>query len=368
MNTSIALAVTLLAPAAVEINEDQVQLRARKATTKSPAAVPKIAAPAFTARISATPDINQHMTWAQFLEQIPVRQRKKYTPPAEIGVNSRVYYKNFCGPCSVADNLLYLRKFYPQIGEHQNKVVSGTFLARSLGSSYLSTLSEPSDTDFDPVSGKGTSVKNIVKGTLTYLKEKNVPIKKVTVISVWSPTDSRADFGHAGTNISIKQRPPSTQEIKTALTKKSMVVTHYGHYDFKKPISRAGFQAKGITPYLRRSGGHYVAPVGFGKESSGKLNPDMFIFNDPAGSDQDEQKQIYFEWARQPKGEYQNIEMLNYRGDKGPRHPSFKHPTRKTFELIGSLNQTYVMDKPISNPKINDRFEVMESLICIEVQ
>ena len=140
MNIAIALAVVAAAPGGM--TEEPPQKR--------------MALPYYTSRVAKTPDINQHMTWEQMLGQIPARLRKKYTPPAEIGIKSRVFYKNFCGPCAVADNLLYLRKDFPQIGDHSNSVVSGTFLARNLGSNFFDTLTNPSDEDFDPMVGGGT--------------------------------------------------------------------------------------------------------------------------------------------------------------------------------------------------------------------
>lgn len=348
MNTLIALAVTVVAPAPIE--EAPAQKR--------------MALPYYTSRIAKTPDINQHMTWEQMLGQIPAFMRKKYTPPAEIGVKSRVFYKNFCGPCSVADNLLYLRKDFPQIGDHSNSVVSGTFLARSLGSNYLDTLTNPSDEDFDPVVGGGTSIKNIVKGTLDYLKEKKIKVKSVKVISVWAPSGERKEYGHPGTVIKTYQRPPTHKEIKDNLRKRSIIVSHYGHYDFKQPLKRFGLKTN-TFPYLLRSGGHYVAPVGYGKNKYGKNDANMFIFNDPAGSSQDKQAQVYTKWIRQPKGMYANLPMLNKR--ETPRHPSYNYPLKKGYELLGNLGQTYIMDDAIVNPKRGDRIEVMESLIVIEV-
>ena len=348
MNTVLVLAVA--AAATGGMTEDPPQLR--KALSY------------YTYRVDRTPDINQHMTWEQMLGQIPMRLRKKYTPPAEIGVKSRVFYKNFCGPCAVADNLLYLRKDFPQIGDHANSVVSGTFLARNLGSNYFDTLTNPSDEDFDPVVGGGTSVKNIVKGTLEYLKEKNIPVKNVTVISVWAPTDQRAEYGHPGTLIKLYQRPPTTKEMQDALRKRSIVVSHYGSYEYRPNPTRAG-GAKRIGSYLLRTGGHYVAPVGYGKDKNGVAKANMFIIHDPAGSSQAKKAQVYTEWIRQPKGRYQNLRMLNERDT--PRHPSYNFPLKPGYELLGSLNQTYVMDKMISSPKRGDRVRVLESLIVIEL-
>ncbi|HXH59893.1 MAG TPA: hypothetical protein VNI20_00895, partial [Fimbriimonadaceae bacterium] len=81
----------------------------------------------YTARIAKTPDINQHMTFEQFLKQIPTSLQKKYTPPPEIGLKTKVFFENFCGPCAVADNLMYLRNFFPQMTAEADPVAGGTF-------------------------------------------------------------------------------------------------------------------------------------------------------------------------------------------------------------------------------------------------
>ena len=62
-------------------------------------------------RAATTPDVNQHMTWGQFIDQLPVKPpsiRAKYRPPQEIDLKWRVFEQNFCAPASVANNLMWL--------------------------------------------------------------------------------------------------------------------------------------------------------------------------------------------------------------------------------------------------------------------
>lgn len=316
----------------------------------------------YTARIAATPDVNQHMTYEQWLKQIDPRLRSKYTPPAEIGIKSKVFQENFCGPCSVADNMVYLKKWFPQIRAESDPVVAGTLLARNLGMDYMHTYNDPDPEDFEPASGTGTSYINLVKGSLDYLASKGVKAKKVTMIGYRAHASERSKYSNNGTNIEFHQRAPKIEEIKQALHLRAIVVQHYGHYEYH--VARAGSKN---GPYLQRTGGHYVAPVGYGLDKNGKANDDMLIVNDPAGSFQDKQAQDYRVWLRQPKGAYQNMMIVNYRGSEPIRHPDLADPNWPKYEVYGPLSGTYVRDAVVSSPKNGQKLEVLEGLIVIEV-
>lgn len=334
-------------------------LQSRPPTRSVPA---RKAVAVYTARIASTPDINQHMTWEQFLKQIPKPLHAKYTPPAEIGVKSKVFFQNFCGPCSVADNLIYLRGFYPQIHGEADPVAAGTFLARNLGFNYLGTVTEPDPEDLEVATGTGSSYKGLVKGTVQFLKERGVPVKGATVIGFRAHDSERAKYGHPALPIEIRQRAPSLDEVRSAIRQRTVVVLHYGHYEYMP--ARAGGKARS---YLRRTGGHYIAPVGYGLDDKNKPHPDWIIANDPAGSYQDQQRQVHHLWVRQPKGTFQNLELLNWRGDEPIRHPSLADPNRPQFESFGTLATTYVRDAPVASPKGKQRYEVLEGLIVIRM-
>lgn len=320
----------------------------------------------YNARIDPTPDVNQHMTYEQWLQQIPARQRARYTPPAEIGIKSKVFQENFCGPCSVADNLIYLRKWFPQVRPEGNDLVAGTLLARNLGMSYMETYRDDDPEDFDPATGTGTSYKKLIDGTLSYLADKGIKAKKVTLIGYRAHASERSEYGHPGTNIELHQRAPKLEEVRQALHLRAVVVQHYGHYDYKNVRFNKDGKAE-IRQYLQRAGGHYVAPVGYGLNKSGKPDPDMMIYHDPAGASQDKKAQDYRKWLRQPKGPWQDLMLVNFRGDKTIRHKDLYDPNWPRYEVYGSLIGTCVRDAAIDGPKQGQRYEVLEGLIVIEL-
>ncbi len=361
MITTFALVLALLAPVH---DADPPKRATRKAL---PATGLRLdASSMFTARIDATPDVNQHMTYEQWLAQIPPRQRAKYTPPAEIGIKSKVFQENFCGPCSVADNLIYLRKWFPEIRKESDDLVAGTLLARSLGMKYMGTYNDPDPEDFDPATGTGTSYKSLVDGTLAFLADQGIKAKKVTVIGYRAHASERKDYGHPEMNIELHQRAPKIEEIKQALHRRAVVVQHYGHYDYKNARFSKDGKAE-IRQYLLRTGGHYVAPVGYGVNKSGKQDPDMLIYHDPAGSYQDKKWQDYRKWVRQPKSAWQNLMLVNFRGSESIRHPDLADPNWPRYEVYGSLLGTYVRDAPIDNPKQGQRYELLEGLIVVDL-
>ncbi|HXH61964.1 MAG TPA: hypothetical protein VNI20_11475, partial [Fimbriimonadaceae bacterium] len=236
----------------------------------------------------------------------------------------------------------------------------------TLGFNYFSTVTKPGTEDFDVATGTGTSYVNMVKGTLTYLEEKKIKAKKVTVIGFVAFASERSKYGHDNTKIEFYRRAPTIAEVKTALQLRAIVVQHYGHYDFKANPARAGSGGK-ARPFLRRTGGHYITPIGFGLDKNGKQSADTLISYDPAGSYQDAQHEVYTDWMRQPKSAYQNIPLLNPIGSDPARDKAFVDPNWPRYERYGTLNQTYLMDTTLQTPKENAKYDVMEGLIVIEV-
>lgn len=317
---------------------------------------------AYTARIATTADINQHMTWKQFLAQIPADRVAEYTPPEEINVNSRVFYENFCGPTAVADQLIWLdRNGYGNTVDEEDPVIAGTALARLLGDTkYMRTLSEPGPDDFDPVVGSGTKIENLVAGTAKYLAERKVGIRRVSVVSVWSPPSQADRYGVAKSLLGIEQRLPNLYETTQPLRAKTIVVNIMGKYENVPPQFANG---KLLPGYLKRTGGHYVAPVGNAQDAGGNYSANTVIYHDPAGSPQDATRQHYYQWIRQggPNA------GLALRSDDEPRFPELacKDDAKKT--CLGKVGDTYVRDRRIEEHSPGDGIWIMEGVIVIEV-
>ena len=155
--------------------------------------------------------------------------------------------------------------------------------------------------------------------------------------------------------------------MKAATHLKAVVVQHYGHYDFKRTPVRQGSKQLG-KPFLLRDGGHYVAPVGYGADANDKLDPNIIITRDSSGNGQNKQLAHYYKWLKQPRGNFHNMPLLRFRGDKPIRHESYKDADWPRYESFGPLMRTYVRDKTVINPTKDERFEVLEGLIVIQVK
>lgn len=316
----------------------------------------------YTARIASTADINQHMTWKQFLEQIPANRVAEYTPPEEINVNSRVYYENFCGPTSIADQLIWLDKNgFANIVDEGDPVIAGTMLARMLGDTkYMRTISEPGPDDFDPVVGSGTKIENLVAGTAKYLAERKVKIKNVRVISAWSPPSQAGRYGVAKSLLTLEQRLPNLYETTQPLRGKTIVVNIIGKYENVPPQFGNG---KLLPGYLSRVGGHYIAPVGNAEDAGGNYSANTVIYHDPGGSPQNAKKQHYYQWIRE-EGPGQSLAL---RSNDKPRFAELACKDDGSKTCLGKVSDTYVRDKRIEDHSSSDDIWIMEGVIVIEV-
>jgi len=317
---------------------------------------------AFTDRIADTPDINQHMTWKQFLKQIPADKVAEYTPPDEINVNSRVFYENFCAPASTANHLVWLdRHGFPSITNESDPVIAGMKLARLLADTkYMQTISDPGPDDFQPVVGSGTKIENFVSGTAKFLAEHNITIRDVTVISLWSPPSQASRFGVPVSRLHIEKRPPKLYEVTRPLKGKTIVVTIIGKYDAVPPQFVDG---KLIPGYLNRVGGHYYSPVGYGDDGNGNYSGNTLIYHDPAGGYQDVKHQEYHQWLRQ-KGPNGELEM---RENKAHRFPEINCKSQPQQTCLGRLKDTYVRNKPVEDHTGGKGIWVLEGVVVIEL-
>ena len=149
----ITLVICLLVLPFTAVN---AQVSVKKAKTQTPVitkqqVIPKRmkVAPLYS-RAATTPDVNQHMTWGQFIDQLPVKPpsiRMKYRPPNEIDLNWRVFEQDYCAPAVVANNLMWLDAyFFRQISNDTKLTAGGVFLAlKHGGDKYFSTMNEPGD-------------------------------------------------------------------------------------------------------------------------------------------------------------------------------------------------------------------------------
>jgi len=329
--------------------------------------------PPYYTRAPTTPDVNQHMTWGQFIDQLPVKPpsiRAKYRPPPEIDLSWRVFEQNFCAPASVADNLMWLdANYFPQISDATNPLAGGVFLARKLGGDdYFSTMNEPGDPDaekpsYDLAEGTGTTFENMINGTVRFLREKNIPVKEVRWISLWALPEAKAKLKIGAIPLVMQQKVPTPDEVRSALKSRSVVVQIIGLYEFT--VGEA--DANGVKPdSLVRTGGHYFAPVGFGRDADGNLSAETFEYRDPASGKQGEQALHYHTWVT-PAGQYRNLPLRQF-NEEGPKYGTLACPNeKKGWECLGRLNKAYLRDKQVEAHKGNERIVVLEGMMVIRV-
>jgi hypothetical protein len=324
-------------------------------------------------RAATTPDVNQHMTWGQFIDQLPVKPpsiRAKYRPPQEIDLDWRVFEQNFCAPASVANNLMWLdTNYFPQISKETNALAGGVFLARQLsGDDYFSTMNEPGNPDgadpsFHLSEGTGTTFEAMINGTVRFLKEKDIPVKEVRWISLWAVPEAKAKLKVGGAPLVMQRGFPTLDEVRSALQSRSVVVQIIGFYEFQ--VGEA--DDNGVKPdSLVRTGGHYFSPVGFGRDADGNLSRDTFEYRDPASDKQDKQALHYHLWVT-PTGQYRNLPLRKFR-DGGAKYGSLACPNeKKGWECLGRLNKTYLRGKQVEEHKGNERITVLEGMMVIRL-
>jgi len=316
----------------------------------------------YTERIATTPDINQHMTIGQFLKQIPPSEQPAYTPPSEIPLSTRVFEQNYCAPAAVADHLVWLDvHHFQQISSESDPVIAGVALAKILGEAeYMKTMSQPAADSYDLPVGEGTTYEDLVRGAVNFLAAKKIPIKQVTIFSVWTPPERRSAFGLPLVPMEIERRAPTFSEMTRPLRRRTIVVHHFGHYRYQVEDVRDG---KVIPDYLERTGGHWISPVGFDGDKSGNLAPGTVIYHDPAGGDQDKKTQVYHPWIRQT-GPYHDLPL---RQKKDPKYPELACKDDANWTCLGRLSGTYVRDKPIEQYAGGEPIEVLEGVVVIEL-
>jgi len=305
-------------------------------------------------RLQFTPDINQNMTIAELLEQIPKANVPEFTPPGEINVNEPYFMENMCAPASVTNHLLWLdRVYFKNISKEQHSIVAGVRLVNLLGrTEYMNTVR----------GGSGTSIKNLVRGTHRFLEKKGIDVKKVTVISKSVHADLADSYEVPKGRLKLENRMPKNRETKTALRKRAIVINLFGKYELKAE-TKANEAGKGQNRYLKRTGGHYFAPVGYGQWVEKVYDDNIIIYHNPADTPQNKQKQQYVKWVKE-SGNNAKLRMIK----KNKPSDAFRACSfNKNWTCYGTLGGTYVRDKPLKDHDDDETVRILEALIVIEV-
>ena len=365
----------LVLPFAATIAQERAEKPRAKPTVimKQPVKPKRMELAPWYSRAATTPDVNQHMTWGQFIDQLPVKPpsiRMKYRPPQEIDLNWRVFEQNYCAPAAVANNLMWLdANYFPQISDETNALAGGVFLARKLGGdAYFSTMNEPGnpdgeDPEFHLSEGTGTTFEDMINGTVKFLKEKQIPVKEVRWISLWAAPEAKSKLKLGGAPLVMERRAPKLDEVKSALRLRSIIVQIFGHYEFT--VGEA--TNNGVKPdSLVRTGGHYFAPVGFGKDEDGNLSENTFAYHDSASDKQDKQTQHYHTWLT-PVGQYKDLPLRKFR-EGGAKYASLAcQNEEKGWECLGRLSNAYVRNKQVEDHAGNERIRVLEGMMVIRL-
>ncbi len=305
-------------------------------------------------RIPHTPDINQNMTIAELLEQIPAANHPEFTPPSEINVNEPFFMANMCAPASVTDHLLWLDKLhFKNITKEKHPVVAGVRLINTLGSKdYMNTVS----------GGSGTSIYRVVRGTYKFLEERGIDVKKVTIVSKSAHPYYTLPYHTPVSLMQIEHRMPHIDETKAALHKRAIVLNLFGKYNLVP--KRYNKETKKTEPaYLKRDGGHYFAPVGYGQIVKTVYQEDVIVYNNPAGEPQNKQQQEYIRWFRE-SGSNAKLRMIKKSKSNDPFRAC---EDNESWTCYGTLGDSYVRDKPLKDHGPNETVRVLEALIVIEV-
>ena len=371
----ILVACMLVLPFAASSAQERVKKPKTQAPviTKQPVTPKRMKVAPFFSRAATTPDVNQHMTWRQFVDQLPVKPpsiRQKYRPPSEIDLDWRVFAQNYCGPAAVANNLMWLdTNYFPKISKETNALAGGVFLAQQLGhDKYFSVMNEPGDPDgedpeFHLSEGTGTTFVDMINGTLLFLKEKQIPVKEVQWISLWAAPEAKKKLNLRGAPLVMQRRVPKLAEVRTAIKSRSIIVQIFGNYEYQTGEATE----QGIQPNaLVRTGGHYFAPVGFGQDADGKLSENTFAYHDSAGNKQGKQTQHYYNWLV-PKGQWQNLPLRKFRDD-GAKYPSLACKNApKGWECLGVLKNAYIRNMQVEDHQPNERIRVLEGMMVVRL-
>lgn len=280
-----------------------------------------------TTRIEESGDVFQHMRLDRLQEQSPAIYAHLFPDPLPIVDNNPSYrpgylwHDSMCGPCSIADNLLYFdRNGYPNLlpgspdftpdpaqAAEERELLAVTKAASLLASpAYM-------DTHYDD----GTSILPMLSGTIEYVRSRGYDIKHIKVRHMKPSLDDvetheagvpNADYffraivegkadgnvdspltGH-GIPVDYRKCKPSLAFLKQAIMEDAIVVINWWSYEpYVDPGTIANTNDPILDPWAswnwRRSGGHWIAPVGFGKEDENDPpNPNLILFHDSAGS------------------------------------------------------------------------------------
>jgi len=111
-----------------------------------------------------------------------------------MSLKTKMFKKNMCAPASVADHLLWLDKTaFKNITKESHPIMAGVDLVHTLSrEQYMKTST----------GGSGTSLGNVVTGTYEFLKDRGIPVKKITVIfrktGILGTDDLLVQLGTAG--------------------------------------------------------------------------------------------------------------------------------------------------------------------------
>lgn len=306
-------------------------------------------------RLEFTPDINQNMTIQDYLDQLPTAEAKKQAPEG-LSLKTKMFKKNMCAPASVANHLVWLdRTAFKNITNESHPIIAGVNLINVLSrEEYMRTST----------GGSGTSLSNVVSGTYRFLKEKGIAVKKVTVISVSAHPDYAGRYKVPPNRLRIENRMPKVQETRNALRKRTIVLNLFGKYKLfpGKDDIQVGKQQE---VYLQRSGGHYIAPVGYGRVVKTVYDGDVIIYHNPADKPQNDEKQQYVHWFKETGA---NAKLRMIKLERPKNHEAFRTcKANKNWTCYGRLGDSYVRDKPLDDHKPGETVRILEALVVIEV-
>lgn len=282
----------------------------------------------YDARIPYTPDIDQHATWQSFLFHPAMDDgaRERNRPPAEYNYDTRVFLNHdFCGPAAIANQLVWLaRTAYPQITDEPNNYAAAMMIADELGRNYMNTVSGGWD-EFSAPTGGGTTVHDVINGTLRYLAESNVKVKTVRVTSAFDyGLDGKVEMN--GVPLQVDIAKPEEADIHSAVRRRSIVVTIHGHYKPGLPDDFSVAQNAMLTTppldwkssRLTRFGGHWAAPIGYGVGAYGTYKADKTLYHDSAGPNRKVESQTVRDWDMVSADNFDNNPAL-IRYEKGTK-------------------------------------------------
>lgn len=158
----------------------------------------------------------------------------------------------FCAPTSLSDWLMYYAAHgYPKLVEKGADPESTQIdLIKTLSTKdYLNTNPEI-----------GTDPSQITKGLEKYVVDHGYKVKRLEYQG-WRPCSGKYNMGVS---------TPKLEWLKSGCKEKSCTLINYGWYQYDES-----------SDTYKRTGGHWVALVGYGKDGAGKANPNAIIVHDP---------------------------------------------------------------------------------------